>query len=401
MSGRDAVDLLLGLAALFAALPAGVFLIEMVAAAWNRRPTPTLDGVVRSGSLAVLMPAHDEAAGIAAAIGAALAQLGHGDRLLVVADNCSDDTAAVAAAAGAEIVERRDLARRGKGYALDHGVRHLEAAPPAVVVVLDADCIVAPEALPRLAAACMRSGRPVQALYRMDAPAGASLSLRIAAFAWRVKNKLRPLGAAALGAPVQLMGTGMAFPWPLLRDARLASGHLVEDLQLGIDLARAGASPLFLVAAEVSSTFPSDAAALRTQRTRWEHGHLSTLGSAGPRLLLHGLRRGEPALAAMALDLMVPPLAALVLVLAMLVVAGGGWWAVDGRSWAFAVALLGLAMVAVGTAIAWRREGRDLVGAREWLHLPLYVAAKLPMYLRWFGRRQVEWVRTRRDGPGR
>src|SRR6476646_2361293 len=135
-------------------------------------------------------------------------------------------------------------------------------------------------------------------------PPAARLETRIAALAWIVRNKLRPLGASVLGGPCQLMGTGMAFPWPMLRDAQLASSHLVEDMQLGLDLARAGTAPLFCPAAGVSSVFPLDRAAARTQRTRWEHGHLAMLVGVGPRLLALGLARGRPALMSMALDLM-------------------------------------------------------------------------------------------------
>jgi cellulose synthase/poly-beta-1,6-N-acetylglucosamine synthase-like glycosyltransferase len=247
----------------------------------------------------------------------------------------------------------------------------------------------------------LATGRPVQGLYRMHLPPGARLEMRIAAFAWIVKNKLRPLGAAVLGGPCQLMGTGMSFPWPMLRDAPLASGHLVEDMQLGLDLARAGTLPLFCPAADVSSVFPLDRAAARTQRTRWEHGHLSMLVGVGPRLLALGLARGRPRLMAMALDLMVPPLAALVLLLGGLALVDAAWWgwAVDPAP--FIVAFVALLLVGAAVLLGWWREGRSLLGARELFGLPLYIAAKLPMYLRLLGRRQVEWVRTKRDGTGR
>src|SRR5205085_6347229 len=87
-------------------------------------------GASRRPRVAVLMPAHNEAAGIAASLATVTPQLVAGDRLLVVADNCVDDTAAVAAAAGAEVVQRRDTTRRGKGYALGFGLRHLAPDPP-------------------------------------------------------------------------------------------------------------------------------------------------------------------------------------------------------------------------------------------------------------------------------
>jgi cellulose synthase/poly-beta-1,6-N-acetylglucosamine synthase-like glycosyltransferase len=398
MSWRDALGVVLLLLSALTLVPASVLLLQILAASWRgaawmaAQPRPA-----RAATLAVLMPAHDEAGGIEPAIRAVLAQLCPGDRLLVVADNCSDATAAVARAAGAEVIERHDSARRGKGYALDHGVRWLAQSPPAVVLILDADCVAEPEALQHLAAASVSSGRPVQGLYLMHAPPGARLEMRIAAFAWIVRNKLRPLGAAVLGGPCQLMGTGMAFPWPILQAAPLATGHLVEDMKLGLDLARAGIPPLFCPAAGVSSVFPLDRSAARTQRTRWEHGHLSMLLGVGPRLLGLALVRGQLALMAMALDLMVPPLAGLVLLLAGVALVDAAWWLWVGDARAFSVAAVALVLVCAGVMVAWWREGRSLIGLRELLALPLYIAAKLPMYLRLLGKRQVEWVRTKRD----
>ena len=98
------------------------------------------------------MPAHNESAAIAATLEDIKAQLRAGDRLLVVADNCTDDTAAVARLSGAEVVERQDSERIGKGYALDWGLRHLDKDPPDVVVMIDADCRLAEGAIDRLTA---------------------------------------------------------------------------------------------------------------------------------------------------------------------------------------------------------------------------------------------------------
>ncbi|MES3012836.1 MAG: glycosyltransferase family 2 protein, partial [Pseudomonadota bacterium] len=310
---------------------------------------------------------------------------------------CSDATAAVARAAGAEVVERSNPVLRGKGYALDHGVRWLERDPPAVVVIVDADCIVAPHGLEKLAQRCLATGRPIQALYLMHALAGAGLGLRIAEFAWLVKNKLRPLGGAALGWPCQLMGTGMAFPWEVLRAAPLATGHLVEDMQLGLDLAAAGRPPLFCPQARVSSVFPGDVEGARAQRTRWEHGHLSVIVAVGPRMLWRALTRRSWALLGMALDLMVPPLAALVLTLAVLCLTGAAWWLVAGDVRPVGVAVGALALLGAGVLLVWQRDGRHIVALKELLGLPLYVAAKIPLYVQLFTKRQIDWVRTKRD----
>ena len=199
------LGLLLAIAAAVLLVPTTLLLLQMLAA-WPRGAAePTAPSTSPRPKLAVLMPAHNEAAGIVVAIEAVLRQLVAGDRLLVVADNCSDTTAQVAAAAGAEVVERRDTQHRGKGYALDHGVRFLQADPPALVIVVDADCEVQAGSLDRLVHACALASRPVQALYLMQAPPGAGFKTRVAEFAWAVKNHARPLGGLRLGMPCQLM----------------------------------------------------------------------------------------------------------------------------------------------------------------------------------------------------
>jgi cellulose synthase/poly-beta-1,6-N-acetylglucosamine synthase-like glycosyltransferase len=379
-------------------IPVAVLFIELVKGSTRPSVQISVSGrPIRHFRTAVLMPAHNEAEGINEAIASVLHQLQPNDRLVVVADNCTDETAKVARAAGAEVVERHDTQRRGKGYALDFGVRWLEKSPPGITIIIDADCIAQPGSIGRLAEDCVASGRPVQALYLMHAPAGSRLSMRIAEFAWLIKNKLRPLGSLALGWPCQLMGTGMAFPWPIIQRAPLATGHLVEDMQLGLDLAKAGTPPLFCPQALVTSSFPTDSAGAKSQRTRWEHGHLSVLTTVGPQLIWQALKTRNMSLLAMALDLMVPPLAALVLTLVTLLLLNTAWWFATGNVQPLFVSVLAAALVVLSVTLAWTREGRRIVSLGEMLALPWYVAAKIPVYIRLFTKRQVEWVRTKRD----
>ena len=91
----------------------------------------------------MLIPAHNEASGIAATLRAITPQL-RSDACLVVADNCSDDAPRPSPVElGAEVIVREDTAQlRGKGYALEYGVRHLAADAPEVVIIIDADCVI-------------------------------------------------------------------------------------------------------------------------------------------------------------------------------------------------------------------------------------------------------------------
>jgi cellulose synthase/poly-beta-1,6-N-acetylglucosamine synthase-like glycosyltransferase len=403
MSGAWWFEALFVLLLVLLSLPVCVFALEIglaLAAGAGTGSTGSAGSTGAAGArpaLAVLVPAHDEGAGILATLASIKAQLVAGDRLLVVADNCSDDTAALARNAGAEVLVRHDELRRGKGYALDAGVRQLALDAPAIVVVVDADCLLAPHALERLACRCAQSGRPVQALYLMRAPAGSSLKTRIAEFAWAVKNRARALGLARAGLPCQLMGSGMAFPWALIEGAALASADLVEDLRLGLDFARERQAPLFCPEALVSSEFPVNAQGLQSQRTRWEHGHLAMLLRDGPRLLLAGVRTRNAGLCALTLDLCVPPLALLLMLALACCALGLLAWAWTGAALPWSLALAGPVVLGFAVLAAWARFGRAILSWRDLAHAPVYALIKIPLYLKFLVRRQVKWVRSERD----
>ena len=378
------------------AIPTTVLCLEIAAGLLRRQAPAPLNHALRR-RIAVLVPAHDESATIAPTLENIKAQLRPGDRLLVVADNCTDDTAAVARISGSEVVERRDSERIGKGYALDFGLRHLDSDPPDIVVMVDADCRLAEGAIDRLAAACANTARPVQALYLMTVPYGSKINQQVAAFAWRVKNWVRPLGLAAFGLPCQLMGTGMAFPWHVIRATDLASAAIVEDLKLGLDLAAAGHPPLFCPSARVTSQFAGSAQGADTQRRRWEHGHIMTILKTAPRLLCIAITRGNLSLLALTLDLAVPPLSLLALLLILMFAITGIATALGLAATALIISAACLVGFAIAVGLAWSKYGRDVLPARAILSVPFYVLAKLGLYGQiLFGKMTAQWIRTDR-----
>ncbi|MCU0762418.1 MAG: glycosyltransferase family 2 protein [Hydrogenophaga sp.] len=391
----NALLLLAGLPLLFLV---GVLAVQALASVLLPRGRCASAPAAPGPRFVVLMPAHDEEAIIAAGVAATLAELPAQGRLLVVADNCSDGTAAVARTAGAEVTERHDARLRGKGYALAHGVAALGADPPEVVIVLDADCVAVPGSLALLAREAHRLQRPVQAMYDMRAPEGAGLVQRMAAFAWDFRTRLRAEGLRRLGQPCQLLGSGMAFPWPVLQRVDLATGHIVEDLKLGLDCAAQRLAPRFLPEALVYSTFPTNVQGEKSQRQRWEHGHMSMVVSEAPRLLWQALTTRNPALLVLTLDMCVPPLALLGLVL-------GGHVAVVvvlsllgmAHPWTLGLAVLNLSLLVGTIGLGWWRAGRRWVRLSELLFVPWYILRKLPIYLKFLTRRQMNWIRTRRD----
>ena len=342
------------------------------------------------------MPAHDEAAILDGTLGRLAPAIEGWARLLLVADNCTDDTAAIARRFGAEVIERTDAQRRGKGFALDFAREHLRAAAPAAVIVFDADCWSDRDSLRALAARALAGGRPCQAVYLIAPTAAAAPMVQLSSFAFMIKNLVRLRGLQRLSARVHLTGTGMGFAWPLFDRAPLASASIVEDLELGLALDSAGFPPQLVPEALVWSD-PSGAAGTLVQRTRWEGGFIAIARTQAPRAVAAALRGGNLRSLAVALDLCVPPLTLLALLdSAVLAVAALAAWA-ELIPWGpvqlhLAVMLASLAAVAV----AWWREGRAFIGPGALARIPLYMLWKVPLYLGLVRGTPREWLRAGR-----
>lgn len=374
-----------------------VLALELAGALFSSR-NPVLAPTEPNCTYAVVIPAHDEVGTIERTLASVSAQISDHGYILVVADNCSDDTAAVAAAAGARVIERHDLERRGKGFALDAAMRALASAPPDVVLIIDADCTPDPGTLPALIAACQHWSKPVQARYELVAPdASAGPVAKIGAFAWQIKNVLRPTGLKALGVPCLLMGTGMAFPWRTLAGVDLASGHLVEDMVLGLDLAARGQGPVYLPEACVRSAFPPSRQGQQSQRERWEAGHLQVVKGWVPRLLWSAIKGADWRLLALALHAAVPPLVLFLLLLSALTSVSGVFALATGRSAAFGLSAIATFISAMIFGVYWLIVGRKILAFREILLLPGYFVTKLSIYGRVLSGRKIEWIRSKRD----
>ncbi|MGK7888140.1 MAG: glycosyltransferase family 2 protein [Leptolyngbyaceae cyanobacterium] len=394
----------MSLAILILLIPVAVFVVECLTAAV--RPTESqpqrMAQPQSSVKTAILIPAHDEATIIHDTLTYLNRNRVGDEQVIVVADNCADDTAEVARACGVTVLERKDEDKRGKGYALDFGLNYLATEPPDVVIVVDADCMVQPDAIALLVEKAITTQRPVQACYLMEQPPDASGKTAISALAFLVKNLVRPLGLQRLGWPCLLTGTGMAFPWATIRSISLASGNIVEDMQSSVDFAIASQAPVFCGEALVIGCLPQQDTAATSQRTRWEHGHLQTLQTQVPRLLQAFGQQRQFDLLALALDLSVPPLSLLILIwlaVAVVTAISVGMGLSPGVLLG-AIALQGICLLLTVVA-SWVRFGRDRVSAMALLSVPFYILWKIPLYFAFLVKPQMDWVRTARDNQNK
>lgn len=375
-----------------------ILFVECIAACLSNMPLQnSYDSKdLENKRVTVLVPAHNEESVIHSTLENLNRELQTKHDLVVIADNCTDRTAEIARDLGATVIKRHDHKLRGKGYALDYGLRYIESKPPDVVVFVDADCIVAPGSIERLSTTALRTQRPVQATYLMEKPKLSSPKESVSAFAFKVKNLVRPYGLSRLKMPCLLTGTGMAFPIDAIRSVDLANGNLVEDMKLGFDLSIAGYPPLFSPEANVTGILPSQTQAAKTQRTRWEHGHLQTLLTYAPELFKASLRKKRFDLFVTALDLCVPPLSLLV-VFWIFVMVLSLFAAVLGTWIPLTIASTAGCLLIVAIMSSWNCFGRSDLPLMELLTIPMYILLKIPLYLKFLVQPQNSWVRTERD----
>jgi len=340
-------------------------------------------------AMTVVVPAHDEQALLGRCVNSLLADLPSGSSVLVVAHNCTDHTAEVAADSGAEVLVLKDDGRQGKGAALRAGFAHAVAHGARVLAVVDADSVVAPGFSAAVAEALIDGAEAFQARYVVMGSEGQASS-RLTALGFLGFNVIRPRGRARLGISAGIFGNGFGFRSSVLERVPYEASSLVEDLEYHLRLVDAGICVEFLNDATVCSEMPQTSAATSSQRARWEGGRLRMARVWLPHLLRQALAgrlsRLEPAL-----ELASLPLASEVVLLGVCLLLPVPWL----RIYALAAFAVILAHVAAAAA-----EGNGWWSAlRTLLSVPRYILWKLKMLPRTLAssRRNAAWVRTSRE----
>lgn len=398
-----ALSLITGAVGLYALSAVLSLLVLLAAAACSRRLAPAASAPLL---LAVIVPAHNEELVLAGTLASLQAQSYPAERveIVVVADNCTDSTAALARAHGVTVLERTHAEERGKGYALNHAISYLLAQPlvPEAFVIIDADTQAAPDFLSRMSARIAQSADPRglgawQGRYGvLNARDGWRAALMTAAF--DLVNHVKPLGRDALGSSAGLKGNGMAFTRAVAAQLPWPGGSLTEDLDYGLELARRfGLRVQYVPEARVQAQMPSTAGQAASQRSRWERGRSGLIRACALPLLAEAVRRRSLLLLDAAWDLLTPPLAelaALLLLFAGLTALGTAAHLLPHpKLWLAAAAsgLLGLCVyVLCGLRVAG--AGKDAYAALA--RAPFYAFWKFALLLT--KKSDSKWVRTER-----
>ena len=245
---------------------AGLALVRIVRAARRRPPlraddVSAVDGLAGAGvglpTISVVVPARDEAERLGPLL-EALRDAPWVSEVVVVDDQSTDDTAAIAVAAGAEVVPGTALPHgwAGKAWAVQQGVR---AARGEWVVALDADTRPDPALPGALVNRALADGLQfvtVGGSFECPTPGAAWLH---PALLTTLVYRFGPPGALGRVAPHRQMANGqcMAFPRvPFLRAGGMqpVAGEVVEDVALARHLASRGWQVTMLDGAELLLT---------------------------------------------------------------------------------------------------------------------------------------------------
>jgi cellulose synthase/poly-beta-1,6-N-acetylglucosamine synthase-like glycosyltransferase len=346
----------------------------------------------------VIVPAHNEESVIASVV-ASLKRIdwpADQFRVIVVADNCTDATARIAAAAGAHVMQRADQEHRGKGYALDFAFKASRARNWAeAVVVVDADAQVSPNILEAFACRLERGEQAVQAHYGVS-NTNASWRTRLLSIAKASFHIVRSRGRERLGLSCGIRGNGWAVTHKVLEQVPYKAFSLTEDLEYGIDLGMAGFRVAYADEAHSDAEMVSGEKDSRKQRQRWEQGRFQLIRAKTWPLLKRAL--GAPSFVCLdlALDLLVLPVSYVYLNIAVLlfVAAIGASQVPALHAWVWLGA--GCAAAAVLYILrGWQLSGAGLRGLLDLARAPFFLAWKLLVMLNRGGSK--EWVRTKRE----
>jgi 1,2-diacylglycerol 3-beta-glucosyltransferase len=382
-----------------------VYLAFLTIAALRVKTSAVHAEAARSRRFAIVVPAHNEEIAIQKTI-RSLQSIAYPRALfeiIVVADNCTDRTAAIAQSEGATVWERTDAARRGKGYALRWCFDRItsdEANGFEGIVVIDADSVVSGNYLAMLNVA-IEAGADVMQTSDLVEPCRGSWTSEALRLSFVLYNYIRPLGRKALGFSAGLRGNGMCFTRRALCEVPWQAYSKAEDLEFGLQMLVAGYRTHFVPEAVALATMPQQAANAESQRARWEGGRLPVIRHYAGMLLRSAVNTRSFAAIDAFIDLATPAFVNMMAVSMLFGIASAAVWALapgEHGAGIFACAWLaalsgGFVHVAGGLKAANDPSLYTTLGA-----VPKYIVWKVLLYLKLVRRKSSdEWVRTTRE----
>lgn len=260
---------------------------------WRRREVKIL---TPKKTFAVIVAAHNEQAVIGQLIDN-LQKLEYPKELydiFVVADNCSDNTAAIARAGGAVVYERTSSVGKGKGFALEWMFNQLFAMERQydAVVVFDADNLVHPRFLLEMNNRLLKGDKLIQGYLDAKNPYDTWVSGTFAIAFW-VIDHIWHLAKTNIGLSSVLGGTGMCIATDVLKRHGWGATCLTEDMEFTMKSLVEGIKTTWAHDAIVYDEKPLTFRQSWNQRKRWAQGQFDVAQRFIPKMIQAGIARRD------------------------------------------------------------------------------------------------------------
>lgn len=372
-------------------IPGVIGLALLTFPAFSGRKADTAVAVIEDPRLAVVIPAHNEETGLHETISSLI---DCNNPLLmedvhVIADNCTDNTAQIAADLGCTVFERCNDELRGKGYALNYAFEKLKDKHYDGFVIVDADTHVESNFLDSFRNLFASGADGGQSGYRVG-NAHEGLRPRLMHIAFLAFNYLRPLSRKQMGLSAGILGNGFGLSAATLKQVPYDSFSIVEDLEYHLRLIKAGRKIEFLSETTVWSDMPVSGKEAQSQRERWEGGRFRTTMDKVPGLFRAFLSKPKLKTLEPLLDLLLFPLSYHLVLLLLLLMIGQGWFAI--------YALIGCVLVAIHLVSAMVLGEASKEDWKALAFAPFYVLWKLMNFSKILkaAKKTTAWTRTSR-----
>lgn len=215
-------------------------------------------------------------------------------QVVVIADNCTDNTAAIAEQEGCEVWRRTHAELHGKGHALTWAFEQAAALPFDAVVVVDADTLASINLLQAFNRDACCGYDAMQARDNLEFPSDTPPWLRLISRATKNAEDLYVTSPRSRLRLYQgLQGTGFCVSTQILRKIPWRANSICEDLEYGLDLARQGISVHFVEDASVAAVMTGQVKHASGQRQRWAGGTYALIAKSLPDFFVGAFRKRD------------------------------------------------------------------------------------------------------------
>lgn len=358
----------------------------------------------RNRKFAIVLPAHNEERVIAKTLYSlhGLVYPKNLYDLIVVADNCRDDTARIARNLGAIVLEMFNEKECGKDYALRWAFdqildwnKNYEA-----IIVFDSDSLVSGNYL-EVMNYYMDQGSEVIQSSDLVLPQPEVWNNEVTRIGFLLYNFVKPMGRKVLGFNMGLRGNGMCMSTEVLRHIPWQAWPLTEDVEYGLNLILNDVQIDFAPEASIWAQMSNRPENTESQHKRWKMWRYPIIREFAPKLLAAAVKQRSFKHLDTFIDLITPPLANTSLFVSIICGLNAVMWALGWFPVTFLWLWLGIAgLGALHLFVGLFAAGADKMLYKSLLYIPMYAVWKVILYAKAnLTKRKKQWIHTRRETP--